>query len=249
MGGMIALPIFFLNSPFLHFFYFPLKYSIKWMNDIISWVYTLPLGRVQGWWPSSIECVLLILLSVVLIHWLTHKTYRDAIPTWLTLNVFMLYLLVSEIKEQNKVELIASNNRNHPKIWIKNQMSIIQVYGDSSLIHSDYAEKYNILPKNIIRIFPGNLIYTNARFTISQNNIIIDSSRYTWITKRSDTLPSYPDQYLIFLSKTWRNRKNEQIHPAYVHTLPSMDKTMIYSLFPQSKINISQKDYIQLSIQ
>ena len=63
IGGMIALPIYFIHIPWLKIFYYPLIYSVKWMNDIISWIYTLPLGKVRGWWPNLLECVLLIVFQ------------------------------------------------------------------------------------------------------------------------------------------------------------------------------------------
>ncbi|MEO5581063.1 MAG: ComEC/Rec2 family competence protein [Saprospiraceae bacterium] len=249
VGGLVAIPVCLLDIPILHFLYYPLVYSVKWMNDIISWVYSLPMGQVSGWWPDAAESAILILISILFVQWLRDKSFRASRDLLMTLILFITVMIVHEFRDQRRVEIIASNNRNHLKIWLKHGMSLIQIARDSTLITSNYASKYNILPENIITIQTANDSYKSESFLISHKAITIDSTPITWIAKGSDTLLNYPNQSLLFLSKYWRNKNKIKIKPVSVFTLAGMEHTMIDTLFPYSRVSISKKDFVQILIQ
>ncbi|MEP7320719.1 MAG: ComEC/Rec2 family competence protein [Saprospiraceae bacterium] len=249
VGGMVAIPVFLLHIPILHFLYYPLIYSVRWMNDIIAWVYTLPMGQVSGWWPDVLDSGILIIISILFVQWLMDKSNTTFRYLLMTLILFVTVMIIHEYRDQRKIEIIATNNRNHLKLWVKHQMTLIQVAGDSTLIESNYAAKYNIQSTHIIRIDGANDTYKSGPLKISPKSIIIDSTPITWIAKSSDTLQNKPNQALLFLPKYWRNKANKKIRPVTVYTTSGVEHNSIDTIFPYSKVNFSKKDFVQISIQ
>ena len=182
-------------------------------------------------------------------QYLLFKSYRNLRMVLITLIFFMIVMTIDEFREQQKTELIATNDRNNPKIWIKNKMSIIQLVGDSSLMYSNYAEKYNLTDDHLIRIDTSTIRYESDSLFVSSNQISNHGQVYHWITKRTDTLSVPSVQHLIFLPKYWKNKIENKFYPASLYTISSNNEAFIKNIFPQSQIIKSKHNYVQLSMQ
>lgn len=249
IGGAIALPVFFLHIPWLKIFYYPLIFSVKWMNDIVARVYTFPLGRVRGWWPSTIECALLVFISILTGIYLTNRSYTTLKPVLLTLIVFISIMTIDELRDQYRTELIATNSRGSTKIWVKNNMSLIQLAGDTSLAYSNYAEKYNITALHIFRLDTSDKVLAGDHLSATLRTVSFDGIHYRWVKQKSDTIPSNFNDNLICFSKFWyQPYKNKSIQPSTVYVTANTDPRDLKKILPQSNFIQYKSNFIQLAL-
>jgi competence protein ComEC len=249
IGGAIALPIYFLQIPWLKIFYYPLIYSVKWMNDMVAKVYTFPLGRVRGWWPSTFECTLLILVSIMIGIFLANKTHKTLKPVLFTLILFICVMTIDELRDQYRTEIVATNSRGNTRIWLKNKMSLIQLAGDTSLLNSNYVEKYNIRPEHILRPDTSHSVVKNYPLEVSAFSVCYNGIHYRWVKQKSDTVQDCFNERLICLSKYWQQPiKNKTIQPSTVYVTANTDHTYLKKLLPQSNFIQSKSSFIQLPL-
>ncbi len=244
LGGMIALPIFYFKILFLKWLALPLVYAVRWMNNSIDWIFHLPLGRVGGWWPSIIDCILLITVSITFGNLLKEKSASSIKPFFLFLCLTIGCLIVEEVINQNKSEIIASYNRGHPIVWVKDHQTVFQVTTDSLLPSSNYAAKYHL--KSFIPVSPGYK-YQTGNTTITADSIHFEHGVYTWLDHRTDTIPSLSNHILFVLTRHWNNT-TPAIYPDKIFILSIKPYTTLDKISTRSQIIHTKNPYLQVAL-
>lgn len=249
LGGMMAIPIQWLGISILYFLKYPLILGVSWMNNIIAWIYTLPLGKVTGWWPTVAQCIILVTLSFAIAHCLIKKTWQSYRAPILCLILFMLTLLFNEWIYIHRTELVASFARGHAKVFVKDGPFIIILQGDSTLVSSNYIERYNIKPEHIFRLDSLNLKYRTDHLLINRKQIDSKSDTYRVVLHRADSFTTVPDQNVLLMTKWW---KPESIivpwAPKQVFTSSDPGLEDYAKLFPASKIVTTKNLYFQVKL-
>lgn len=246
LGGMIALPIYYFKILSLKWLAFPLVYAVRWMNTMIDWIFHLPLGRVGGWWPSIIDCVLLIMVTITFANVLKEKSASSIKLFFLFLALTMGCLIVEEVISQNKSEIIASYNHGNPIVWVKDHQTVFQVTPDSLLSASNYASRYHLKDKSIIPVAPG-YIYQTGHIIVTSDSIHFGHRVYTWLDHRDDTIASLSHHDLLVLARYWKN-STPAIHPEKIY-IPMVTPNSSTDKFPTlSQIIHTKNPYIQVTL-
>ncbi len=197
--GMIIFPIKALSLKFLFWLKYPLVWSVHCMNEIITFLYTLPLGNLGGWWPSLPDCILLIFISLLMSAAINKKSYLTISYFLLALSFAFVLFTLENIRDIKKVEMIASTSRGKQKVWIKNQGSIIQLVGDSITQNSNYVDKYNIQSPDFVYLNTGKQEYFSSNLIITKSSITYNKSSYILIGDQGIKTELSPDEQVNFI--------------------------------------------------
>ena|GEM_PF-1235494 len=206
--GMLSLagyPFLFSWVPWLGL---PLQYSIKWMNDSISWIYSLPLGRIQGWWPTPWDVLVLSVISLLLGYTYFQKTRRSFLVFLLTCIVFFGIMIIEEKLDQNRMEIVAGGSVNKPFIWIKDKQNTIlyTINTDTLKPPLNYLERYNLPLKQVIHFNPALSNYSSGHLRLSGHLIRYKDKQYQLILNNEDSLVStVTPSRVILLNKEWKS--------------------------------------------
>lgn len=218
--GMITLMCYPIVYPFLPTLGLPLQYSVKWMNDSVAWIYSLPLGRIQGWWPTPWDVILLVTISLLLGYMHFQKTRFAFLVFLLTCIGFFGSMIVEEKLDQNKIELVAGGQGDHQFVWIKDKMNTIlyTMNDDTMKLPFPYLERYNLPPAQVVRYDWTQSLYSSGNLKLTGNTICFKNKIYQLILNRSDTLvdDSRLDQVIV-LDKEWIPQPLHRL-PVKIHT-------------------------------
>jgi len=205
--GMISLAGYPFLSTWVTWLGLPLQCSIKWMNDSITWIYSLPLGRIQGWWPTPWDVLLLSAISLLLGYLYFQKTRRTFLVFLLTCIVFFGLMIIEERLDQNRMEIVAGGSVNKPFIWIKDKQNTIfyTMNEDTLKPPLNYLERYNLPLKQVIHFNPALSIYSSGHLSLSGHTIRYKDKQYQLILNKEDSLISAGSpSRVILLNKEWK---------------------------------------------
>jgi competence protein ComEC len=175
--GIFIFPIIALKVSILTWIQYPLIWAVMGMNNLIAWIYTLPLGKVGGWWPTQIDTILLILASIVICHWLKRKSVVT-----LQVALGLLILIFSVLAYENfsdgyKSELIISRQRNQIFSWVKWGRTLIRLDEHREFPCLNYLEAYRLDSADMIHLRPDQAFQDEFAY-ITQNEINTSINRY-----------------------------------------------------------------------
>jgi len=210
ISGMVTLILYPVLYPYYPWIALPLQYSIKWMNDSVAWIYSLPLGRVQGWWPTRWDVILLLSISVLLGYIYFQKTKFSFLVFLITCIVFFATMIVEEKLDQNRIEIVAGGAGESKYVWIKDKMNtIFYTLNDDTLKPPlNYLERYNQPLQNLVHFNPAQSTYTSGNLSLSGNTIQYKDECYQFILTDSDTLSNRSrGSRIILLDKAWTRKQ------------------------------------------
>ncbi len=248
--GIAIFPIKALGLVFLYWLDYILIYSVTWMNDIIAWLYTMPLGKLKGWWPSGFDCLLLIFISVLIGLVLKKKNFYS-LSLLLSAFIFLFILLsVEKLIETGTSEIIASRFRGKSKVWIKNKNSIIQILGDSSLFNSNYVDKYDVLAQDIILLDSIGKICEGGGLLIKSDILRSSSGNYRFVNSRQDLGDAHKmeDASWIILNKYWTPDVSGIGNPSKIYCFDQAQADNLKSFYPSELIQLIKNSFLQLPI-
>ncbi len=249
LGGMVALPVEASGVHLLYFLQYPLIYGIQWMNDIIAWIYTLPLGKVAGWWPTPSECLILTAFTCALAFSIIHKTLKSFKAPIVSLIIFFTIMLWGDSKDQSRSELIVSLFRGSPKAFVKEGSNLIMISSDSTFLASNYVEKYNIDKVHIIRLDSVHHTYRSENVQISKNKIRTKNQLFHLILDQKDNTHYSSGLNLLILNKWWKPRNGIDTSSNLNIFIPlGYDEHKYVDLFPNASIHTTKKSYFQFEL-
>lgn len=207
ISGMISLALYPFLNQVVSWLGLPLAYSVKWMNDCIAWVYSLPLGRIQGWWPTSWDVILMIALSLMVGYMYYQKTRFSFLVFILTGMVFFGSMIVEEKRDQNRIEIVAGGRGVNRFVWVKDQMNTIlyTINEDTLRLPVYYMERYNLSPHQVVRFDPSKSIYTSDHLRLSGTIIQYKNKIVQLVLHTSDTVAFHPETSgFIVLDEHWK---------------------------------------------
>ena len=193
-GGFFTLAAWPLLGHLVPWISVPFRYGVLWMNDIVAWTYTLPLGKLQGWWPSLTDTLCLVILSggIGYIHFQKTRFSFNTILFFCIL--FFSVLILEEKADQSLTEVVAGRTKSRPWVWIKHkQNAILYTFGDSLQLPRSYREKYNLREENILRFYPGKQTFVSASLRLAGHEIVYGRNRLALILEENDSARANPD--------------------------------------------------------
>jgi hypothetical protein len=204
MVTLALFPILHSVTPWLGI---PLQYSIKWMNDSVTWIYSLPLGRIQGWWPTPWDVFLLTMISLLVGYLHFQKTRFSFLVFLLTCIVFFGSMIVEEKLDQNRIEIVAGGTGENKFVWVKDKLNTIlySLNGDTLKPPLNYLQRYNQPPDQVIHFNPFLSAYSSGPLNLEGNTIRYKDQLYQIISGDRDTLvhPEKPGR-IILLTNEWK---------------------------------------------
>ena len=207
ISGLITLALFPLLYPLVPWLGVPLQYSIKWMNDSVAWIYSLPLGRIQGWWPTTWDVILLMTISLLLGYIHYQKTRFSFLVFLLTCIVFFGSMIVEEKLDQNRIEIVAGGTGENKFVWVKDkQNTILYTLNEDTLkLPLNYLQRYNQPLDQVIHFDPDLSTYSSGHLSLEGNTIRFKDNFYQLIKEEQDTLiRSGEPCRIILLNKEWK---------------------------------------------
>lgn len=206
ISGIITMCLYPLLDEYLQWLGWPLQYSVKWMNDSVAWIYSLPLGRIQGWWPTTLDVIILLSISLLLGYASFQKT-RLASLAFLSLSiVFFVILIVEEKWDQNKVEIVAGGEGSRKFVWIKDKSNTIfyNLNEDTMKLPFNYLERYNLSTDKVIQFNPDLSRYNSGSLKLSGLKIQYKEKVYQLILNEHDSILNMEGiSGLIVLDNKW----------------------------------------------
>lgn len=192
-SGLLTLIAWPLVGHLIPWISIPFRYGVLWMNDIVAWTYTLPLGKMQGWWPSLTDTLFLVILSggIGYVHFQKTRFSFNAI---LFICILFFALLIAEEKlDQSATEVVAGRNKYLPWVCIKHrQNAILYTFQDSLKLPRSYLDKYNLREKNILYFHPGKQSFVSGSLRLEGNSIVHGTDRLELILEEKDLKPALP---------------------------------------------------------
>ncbi|HNR05889.1 MAG TPA: ComEC/Rec2 family competence protein [Saprospiraceae bacterium] len=191
-GGLFTLALWPLAGHLVPWISIPFRYGVLWMNETVSWIYTLPLGKIQGWWPSLADTLFLILLSGGMAYVHFQKTRFSFNCMLLCGILFLSVLILEEKRNQTKTELVAGTHKNRPWLWIKHrENAFLYLIQDSMKIPRSYLEKYKLREENIIYFHPGKQSLLSGPLRLEGNQIIFGEKHFEIALEDQKTKSEY----------------------------------------------------------
>lgn len=192
-SGLLTLIAWPLVGHLIPWISIPFRYGVLWMNDIVAWTYTLPLGKMQGWWPSLTDTLFLVILSggIGYVHFQKTRFSFNAI---LFICILFFALLIAEEKlDQSATEVVAGRNKYLPWVCIKHrQNAILYTFQDSLKLPRSYLDKYNLREKNILYFDPEKQSFVSGSLRLEGNSIVHGTDRLELILEEKDLKPALP---------------------------------------------------------
>ena len=249
-AGVAIFPLKALGLTFLYWIDYLLIYSVKWMNDIIEWVYTMPLGKLNGWWPSTIDVMILIFISILFGLFLKKRNYYSVSILLYSLILLFMILTSEKFLEANRSEIIASQFRGRSKIWIKNRNTLIQINGDSTIINSNYADKYDFRNPDIILLDSVKNYCKGENIEVDLTSIRAHSNLYKIIKSRSNEIKTdeVKNAHLIVMNKYWKPDTMSLVYPSKVYCFDKSQSEILKTFYPITEVVCVESSFIQLQL-
>lgn len=245
--GLLVFPVHLISSTLLGFVKLPLIYSIKWMNDIIAWIYTMPLGKLGGWWPGILDCILLILLSVLLGVFLQKRNYYSLKYVLITCISFFLLVSVENYISKSKSELLVSAWRGKTKAWVKDKNSLIYMLGDTTG-PSGYKDKYQLKREHTFLLAANDSAQCGSDVSISKYLYHSGNTRIQIINSKYTGIASPIPGSIVIANPNWIPDSTSFIK-SNLYSFDAKQSEELKQYFPLSKIKFIDKSYIQLPLQ
>ncbi len=249
-AGVAVFPIKAVGLTFLYWIDYLLVYSVKWMNDIIEWLYTMPLGKLKGWWPSALDGMILIFISILFGLLLKKRNYYSLSILLYSMILLFLILTSEKIVDTNRSEIIASQFRGRSRIWIKNKNALIQINGDSTIINSNYVDKYDIRYSDIVLLDSVKNYCKGENMEVDLTTIRADSNLYKIITSRrnDNKTDEVKNAQLIVMNKYWKPDSMSLEYPAKIYCFDKSQSEILKSFYPITEVIWIESSFVQLQI-
>lgn len=199
-SGLFTLATWPLVGHLVPWISIPFRYGVLWMNEIVSWTYTLPLGKMQGWWPSLTDTLCLVILSggIGYVHFQKTRFSFNAMVLFCIL--FLSVLILEEKSDQSLTEVVAGRIKNRPWVWIKHrQNAILYTFRDTLKLPRSYLEKYNLREENILHFHPGKQTFVSESLNLKGNQIVHGRNRLEFILEEKNSKQAMTDNFRSLL--------------------------------------------------
>lgn len=217
--GLVAISLSQIHFDWVHWFYLPFQWSVKIMNEMIIWVYKLPFGRLAGWWPSGLDVIILIIISLLMAHYLENRT-SIALKLFMTAWIILFSVLsIENYILRNKKEIVATRFRNKTVAWLKWKDAFILFDGDTGMICNDYIAAYGLKPENTLSALNQKINFRKFNLDIMPKTVTIKSNQFS----TDDSSPA--KNLLLFQDKKYNPEMKflRVFIPSY-STLPQNDQ-------------------------
>lgn len=165
--------------------------------------------------------------------------------------ILLFLILTSEkIVDTNRSEIIASQFRGRSKIWIKNRNALIQINGDSTIINSNYVDKYDIRYSDIVLLDSVKNYCKGENMEVDLTTIRADSNLYKIITSRrnDNKTDEVKNAQLIVMNKYWKPDSMSLEYPAKIYCFDKSQSEILKSFYPITEVIWIESSFVQLQI-
>lgn len=174
-----------------------LGYTIKWMNDYIGWIDSIPSSRLGNIYYTLPQALVLTLLIAALAWWLLRRSSAGLAAASLCLLSLLLLRARQFYQTSRQQKIIVYNVPQQQAIDIISGRHY-QFIGDSILAQKGFLQNFHLQPSRILHqaVWAGNLPLSSGHFTRlqlgKQSLLLIDKPL---LLKDSDTC--YADYVVI----------------------------------------------------